>query len=149
MIVSLDSNVLVYTIVPSPTHRRERARDLVDRGMLTGSIVLVLQTLTEFSHVAMRKAQISVRTVREHTDAWRSAFPVQGAAAEDLAAALDAVQRHHLQFWDAMLWATARRVGVRYLLTEDFQDGRLLEGVRFVNPFNPANDELVDTVLPA
>ncbi|MEJ0071427.1 MAG: hypothetical protein WDO24_24820 [Pseudomonadota bacterium] len=35
------------------------------------------------------------------------------------------------------------------LISEDFQDGRTLDGVRFVNPFNPTNDELVDTILPA
>jgi predicted nucleic acid-binding protein len=37
-----------------------------------------------------------------------------------------------------MLWATARRAGCRLIVTEDFQDGRELGGVRFVNPFGDA-----------
>jgi predicted nucleic acid-binding protein len=51
-------------------------------------------------------------------------------------------------FFDAMLWATVKAAGCRVLLTEDLQDGRGLEGVRFVNPFDPANNSLVDLVLP-
>jgi predicted nucleic acid-binding protein len=41
-----------------------------------------------------------------------------------------------MPFWDAMLWATAQEAGVNVLLTEDFQDLALIEGVRFVNPFS-------------
>jgi len=46
------------------------------------------------------------------------------------------------------LWAAAQRAGVRHLLTEDLQDGFELEGMRFVNPFKPANDRLVEEILP-
>ena len=31
--------------------------------------------------------------------------------------------------------ATARDAGVSVVLSEDFQDGREIDGVRFVNPF--------------
>jgi predicted nucleic acid-binding protein len=54
-----------------------------------------------------------------------------------------------MSFWDALLWATADRIGVRHLLTEDFQDGRMLGGVTFVNPFNGANARLLAEILPA
>lgn len=57
-----------------------------------------------------------------------------------------AVTKHHLAFWDAMLWALA---GMRHLLSEDFQDGFELERVVFVNPFAPSNDVLIDQILPA
>ncbi|MCM0019690.1 MAG: hypothetical protein NBV67_06825, partial [Tagaea sp.] len=57
----------------------------------------------------------------------------------DLDDALWAVEHHKLAFWDAMLWATCRRAGCSVLFTEDFQDGRLLKGVRFVDPFKAKN----------
>ena len=72
----------------------------------------------------------------------------QAADDSDLAAALEAVRAHRLPFWDAMLWASAQRAGVRCLLTEDLQDGFILQNVRFVNPFKRANDRLIDEVLP-
>jgi predicted nucleic acid-binding protein len=37
-----------------------------------------------------------------------------------------------------MMWAVAREAGCRYLLSEDFQSGRTLLGVTFVNPFAAA-----------
>jgi predicted nucleic acid-binding protein len=38
--------------------------------------------------------------------------------------------------------------GVRCLLTEDLQDGFILQSVKFVNPFKRANDRLIDEILP-
>jgi hypothetical protein len=47
-----------------------------------------------------------------------------------------------------VLWGAAQRAGVRHLLTEGLQDGFELTGVRFVNPFEAANNRLIDEVLP-
>jgi predicted nucleic acid-binding protein len=55
--------------------------------------------------------------------------------AEELSHAIDGLRRHQMTFSDAVLWATAQEAGVTVLLTEDFQDQAVVEGVRFVNPF--------------
>jgi predicted nucleic acid-binding protein len=44
---------------------------------------------------------------------------------------------HGLPYYDAQIWASARLNQVTILFSEDFSDGQLLEGVRFVNPFSP------------
>jgi len=146
--VCFDTNVLVYATAAVPEDKARRARELVARALRTGLCVLLLQTLAEFSSVAMRKARIPVGDIRTVIEAWRAVLPVQAAEYDDLVAALDAVKTHQLQFWDAMLWASAERAGVRHVLTEDFHDGFVLQGVKFVNPFNRANDRLVDEILP-
>jgi predicted nucleic acid-binding protein len=69
--------------------------------MRTGSCILLLQTLAEFSSVAIRKAGIGVDAVRTIIDAWRAVLPVQGTEDDDLSAALDAVKNNRLAFWDA------------------------------------------------
>src|SRR5262245_16716698 len=148
MMVSFDTNILVYATISAPLVKTHRARDLLVRGMRTGSSILLLQTLAEFSSVAIRKAGIAVDEVRATIDAWRAVLPVQNTEGDDLSAALDAVKKHRLTFWDAMLWAAAQRAGVRHLLTEDLQDGFELTGVKFVNPFEPANNRLIDEILP-
>jgi predicted nucleic acid-binding protein len=43
--------------------------------------------------------------------------------------------RHGLSFWDALIWAAASESAVDVIYTEDFQDGREVEGVRFISPF--------------
>jgi predicted nucleic acid-binding protein len=40
-----------------------------------------------------------------------------------------------LSFWDALIWSAPVENNVAVIYTEDFQDGREVEGVRFVNPF--------------
>jgi predicted nucleic acid-binding protein len=146
--VSFDTNVLVYATASLHDPKAVRARDLIARAMRAGWTILLLQTLAEFANVAIRKAGIPIEEIRKTIDAWRTVLPVQAADDEDLAAALDAVRAHRLPFWDALLWASAQRVGVRCLLTEDLQDGFMLQSVRFVNPFKRANDHLIDEVLP-
>ena len=145
--VSFDTNVLVYATASTSDVKVIRARDLVARAMRAASSVLLLQTLAEFSNVAIRKARIPVEDIRRTIDAWRAVLPVQAADDSDLLVALEAVRAHRLAFWDAMLWASARRAGVRHLLTEDYQDGFALQGVMFINPFKRENDQLIDQVL--
>jgi predicted nucleic acid-binding protein len=58
------------------------------------------------------------------------------------------VRAHRLAFWDAMLWASAQRAGVRHMLTEDFQDGFALQEVTFINPFKRENERLIEKLLP-
>ena len=146
--VSFDTNVLVYATASISDAKVIRARDLIARAMRAASSVLLLQTLAEFSNVALRKARIPVEDIRRTIDAWRAVMPVQAADDSDLLAALEAVRAHRLAFWDAMLWASARRAGVRHLVTEDLQDGLTLQGVKFINPFKRENDQLIDEVLP-
>jgi predicted nucleic acid-binding protein len=148
MSVSFDTNVLVYATATLPSSKSVRARELIARAMRAGSSVLLLQSLAEFSNVAIRKAGIKVEAVQAIVAAWEAVLPVEVAHREDLPAALDAVKAHKLAFWDAMLWATACRIGVHHMLTEDLQDGFQLHGVKFVNPFKGANDALIDEILP-
>ena len=49
-------------------------------------------------------------------------------------------QRLGLPYADALIWATARLNGVPTVLSEDFSDGALPEGVPFLNPFRPEFD---------
>jgi predicted nucleic acid-binding protein len=146
--VSFDTNVLVYATGSVTDVRARRARDLIARAMRAASSILLLQTLAEFSNVAIRKANIPVEDVRRIVEAWCAVLPVQAADDNDLMVALETVRAHQLAFWGAMLWASAQRAGVRHLLTEDFQDGFALRGVTFVNPFNQKNDRLIEHVLP-
>jgi predicted nucleic acid-binding protein len=145
---TFDTNILVYTLGSQADPRRAMARDLIIRGMRSPSSILLLQSLAEFSNVAIRKLGIGADSVRRRVLAWGNVIPVQAAMEEDVVSALEIVRDHKLAFWDALMCATAIRAGVRYLLTEDLQDGRSLSGMTIVNPFAPENDALTDRMLP-
>jgi hypothetical protein len=43
--------------------------------------------------------------------------------------------QHRLSFWDALIWAVAKEHNVTVIDTEDFQEGRDIDGVRHINLF--------------
>ena len=146
MRLTLDANILVYALqVIEPRH--PIARDVVARA-IGGDCVLTLQSMAECYHVLVRKRHLAPGPAREKLEELGARFQVEPAALADLDRAMWAAQQHHLPFWDAMLWATARRAGCRLLISEDGQDGRSLEGVTFVNPFNVANGKVLNLALP-
>lgn len=147
MKVILDTNLLVYAAHREET-RHHSAIDIVRRAA-RADCVQTLQSLGECFNVLRRKTTLGVANARAAIRDYRTLFDaIVPAAPDDLDDALTANERHGLQFWDAMLWATAKRAGCRLILSEDFQDGRTLEGVRFLDPFKPENARLIDLALP-
>jgi predicted nucleic acid-binding protein len=144
--VTFDSNILVYG-VDRQDPRHAFANELIARAV-RGDCRQTLQSLAECFNVLTRKFAMPPAEARVWVRSFQTLFAVVAADEADLAAAIDAVDCHHLSFWDAMLWATARRAGCRLLLSEDFQDGRDLGGVLFLNPFDSANRKLIDLALP-
>jgi predicted nucleic acid-binding protein len=139
--LTFDSNILIYTLSRADP-RHAAAASLLARAT-RADCVLTLQSLAESFRVITTKLRFDPREAKREVDGFRFAFPVCAAGEADLGHAMRAVDDHHLSFWDAMLWATARRAGCRLLLSEDFQDGRDL-----LNPFDPANRRSVDLALP-
>jgi predicted nucleic acid-binding protein len=145
--ICFDTNVFGYAIDATAGRRHVTACALVERALGSEETILILQTLDEFYTMATRKLGTSAGDARAFLTGLRAALPVHAATEPDLDKAMAGAERHGLSFWDAMLWATADRIGVRYLLTEDFQDRRVLGGVTFVNPFDGGNQELLAKIL--
>jgi predicted nucleic acid-binding protein len=144
--VTFDSNILIYAVSRSdPKHPAATA--LIDRAA-RGDCRQTLQSLAECFYVLSRKYRMPAGEAYDWVQSFRGLFPVVSADGDDLDRAMRAVAGHRLAFWDALLWATAKRAGCSVLFSEDFQDGRRLEGVLFVDPFAPENGRLVDLALP-
>ncbi len=148
MLVGFDTNILVYTLETPGNADLDQARDLVNRAAGSASVGLLLQSLTEFSHVAIGKLRMDVPLVYRRVAAFRRVGAVHAPIDADLTDALDLVRDHRLAFWDALMCATASRAGLQYLLSEDMQDGRRLGRLTIVNPFRPENATLIDRILP-
>ena len=147
MRVTFDTNILVYAIDVDAGDKHETALDLIGRAV-DGDCVLTPQSLAEFFFVATRKGRLDPALAPAFVEDWRAVFPVRAATEDTLEEAIAAVRRDKMSFWDAMLWAAAREAGCRILMSEDFQDGQTMGGVRFVNPFIRGNDALVEAALP-
>jgi len=137
--IFLDTNVLVYAYDRSEPLKQQRALDVLTEltSMGTGSVSTQVIGEMFVALTGKLKSTLSVKDglkrVEQHLQIWRlvdiTAFVVLEA--------VRGVRRHHLNYWDAQIWATARMHGIPVVFSEDFSDGRLLEGVRFVNPMSP------------
>ena len=146
--ISFDTNILVYAADITAGERHAGAADLIERAIRHGACVQTLQSLAEFFNVVTRKAGVRFDAAVAFVKGWQAVLPVEPSAPADLDQAILATREHRLAFWDAMLWATARRIGVHTLITEDFQDGRILDGVRFIDPFAVQNANFIEQLLP-
>lgn len=140
MIAAIDTNVLIYAVDRvSDRRKHEIAADLLTKLAAARRGLLPLQALAEFYAVAIRKSEVAPTEAAAFVDAFAEVMPVREANLADAIDAMRVHRDHGVSFWDGMLWSVARRSGARIILSEDFQDGRVLEGVRFVNPFATAN----------
>ncbi len=145
--MTLDANLLVYA-AQGGDRRHETAVAILRRAVF-GDCVQTVQSYGECYNALTRKRGFAPPAARGIIIYYRKMLPHSiSATADDLEVATVAHAEHGLQFWDAMLWATAKRAGCRMIFSEDFQDGRNLEGVLFVNPFKPENARLVEVALP-
>lgn len=134
----VDTNIVVYAYDPSEPSKQALSQKLLRALSSTESLVFSAQVLNEFAAVLLRKRTQSGMTyeeIRSVVEELVSLGRVVPLTSEATFLALDVLQRHGLSFWDALIWATAKGQGIRQIYSEDFQHGRDLEGVRFVNPF--------------
>jgi len=99
---------------------------------------LTAQILGEFFWVATRRLDPPLAPEQaEHslTNYVRS-WPVYDVTSQAVLEAIRGVQRYNFAYWDALIWATAKLNDTLTILTEDEPSSKLIEGVRFVNPFD-------------
>jgi predicted nucleic acid-binding protein len=136
-LILIDTNLLVYLFDQNDPARQPRARFVLDELQKMGAGRLSVQSLSEFASIAPKKLApfISARDAAEQVRVLSNVFPVFYVTPMMVAEAARAVEAHQLAFYDAQIWACAKLNQVPLVFSEDFQDGQILEGIRFVNPF--------------
>ena len=132
--LTLDTNILFYAMDRDAGKRHKLAMEIVDRASVF-DCVLILQSLCEFYTAVTGTGKMPSKEAEAQINDWMQLFPVVSATSKSLTKAINAVNLHTLSFSDALLWAVAREAGVTLLLSEDFQHERILDGIRFCNPF--------------
>ena len=135
--IFLDTNLFVYAYDVVALAKADLALDLVDRIGAARAGILSAQVLSEFFNTVTRKIPVplSLTEGRQRVEALLLAWTVVPVTELVVLEAIRGVEQHQLNFWDAQIWAAARLNRAEVILSEDFQDGRILEGVRFANPF--------------
>ena len=130
-----DTNVLVYAFDDGEPGKREVARELIYRHLISGNGLLSVQVLREF-YSATRKVShpLPVEDAAEAVGYLATFSPIS----EDTEMVLGAVRRSQdlmLSFWDALIVEAALKGRADTLLTEDLQHGQVIDGLQVENPF--------------
>lgn len=133
----IDTNVLVYTLDVDEVEKRRCAQTLLRRLQASRAGAVCAQVLGEHQSVVSRRfAHMNgPREAVMATERWANAFPVHDTTLRVVREALRATVRYQMSYYDAQIWAVARVNRIPLVLSEDFTDGAVIEGVRFANPF--------------
>lgn len=136
--VLIDTNVFVYAFDPADPAKHEKAVRLIDEVTREDDLVLSAQVLNEVAWTLLRRGSqlgLDPTNVRQIVEEIAQSALVVPVTPEFTLTALTAAMAHGLSFWDGLIWAAAHHHRVSVVYTEDFQNERVVEGVRFVNPF--------------
>jgi predicted nucleic acid-binding protein len=134
-----DSNLLVYVYDSRDLLKQQQAMAVTRQLVEAGVGIVSTQVLGEFFNTVTRKLPNPLtvpqaeQEIRNITSAWHVVDVTLAVVLE----ALYGVQRYQFAYWDALIWGAARLNGAPYILSEDFNDGADLGGVRILNPFAP------------
>lgn len=143
----VDTNVLVYAFDDDEHDKRLRALEVLDSLVAGARGAVSAQVLGEFYSVLSRRFghRMTSAMVADHARDWSRALTTHDTSVAVVLEALRATVRYQMPYYDAQIWAVARVNRIPLVLSEDFADGAVIEGVRFANPFAEGFD--LDAVI--
>lgn len=126
----VDTNVILY-LASSDTQKASQAETVLGQG---GTISV--QVLNEIANVLRRKMRMSWADTHIFLDAIQALLTVVPVTVATHETGLVISNRYGLSIYDAMIVAAALIAGCDTLISEDMQDGLIIDGrLRIVNPF--------------
>ena len=126
----LDSNIVLY-LASEDLLKADRAQELVAEG---GTISV--QVLNEIANISRRKMGLSWAETRNFLLMIRGLLKVEPITIEIHDVGVSLAERYQLSVYDSMIVSAALSAECDTLLSEDLQDGLLINGrLRVLNPF--------------
>jgi predicted nucleic acid-binding protein len=132
--IAIDTNILAYAEGIDDAERQQEAR-LILASAATQQLVIPLQGLGELFSVLRRKSSLPPETIKQTVLDWQDTAICVPTTLNVLTRATDLATDHHLNIWDAVIFAAASEAGCRAILSEDMHDGFVWGGVTLINPF--------------
>lgn len=133
----LDTNIIVYSFDQSSARKAEVADRLLREGLLTRKGAISYQVVQEFFNVARKHSPGPMRL--EEAEHFLSTVLIPLCTVHSSPAlfhrALQLVERFHLQWYDALIVASALAAECGILYSEDFQNGQKIDDLEIRNPF--------------
>jgi predicted nucleic acid-binding protein len=134
-IVFVDSNILLYAHDRDAGEKRRIAQGILARLAVERRGALSMQVLQEFYANATRKLIPKLPKHEARDTVQDFAHWCVETTPEEILHAFEIEDKTHLNFWDALIVAAAKKAGAERILSEDWNHGQRIEGIRIENPF--------------
>jgi len=133
----IDANLLVYAYDRAVPRKQRRALAVLHHLVRSGEGWLTAQVLDEFFVGVTRNIDpsLTLAQARQRLEHYVQIWPMGPLTSRVVFEAIRGVREYTLSFSDAQIWAAVRLHDVEMILSEDFNPGAVIEGVRFVDPF--------------
>ena len=125
----IDSNIILY-LLSSDSAKADKAEAIIEVGG-----IISVQVLNEIVSVCQRKLKMEWNEIDAVLKAVKTCVEVVPLTEATHELAVQICKRYQLSFYDAHICAAALVAGSKILLTEDMQDGMLVDGLLIKNPF--------------
>lgn len=132
--ILVDTNVVIYSLDGRAPKKQARCAAWVSLLATTGTMAVSPQVCNEVVSVAQKKIPAPAEVLREAIEGLL-AFCICPLTAAEVRHALVLQAHWRLQWWDAVLLASAIAGGCTHFLTEDAQSAPTIEGVKIIDPF--------------
>lgn len=135
--ILVDTNILLYAYDRGETAKQPLALTLLDRLVEHDLGVLTPQVLAEFFVNVTKKLRppLTIEEAYIRIQNYLLSWEILDITGAIVLEAIRGARTYHMTYWDAQVWASARLNQIPIVFSEDFGDGVMIEGVKFVNPF--------------
>jgi predicted nucleic acid-binding protein len=146
MLVSLDTNVLVYANRVNDADRQIKALEILER-LPAPRIRIAAQALGELFNVLTLKAKMPRVQAADRVIRLRGAYSILETSPAAIENAVNLATDHAFSIWDAIILSASAAAGCRILLSEDMHHGFEWRGVTVINPFLSQTHPLLSRAL--
>lgn len=133
--IFVDTNILVYAHDLSAGDRHTRAFAVIESLWEAQTGVISTQVLQEFYITVTRKMKNPLKPA-EAREIIRNylAWPIQNNDPETTIRASEIEEKNGISFWDALIVVAALRLQAKKIISEDLNNGQIIEGILIENP---------------
>jgi predicted nucleic acid-binding protein len=127
----------VYTLDTYNKSKQKTARQTVKNIVEHDTAVISTQVLQEFYNICTTKLHLLPIKAKEYMHNYSENFEVTQNSCAIIERGIDISIIAQISFWDALIIAAAEYAKCSAIVTEDLNDGQVINGIRISNPFIP------------
>ena len=130
-----DTNILVYAATEQDIRKRDIARELIRHAIeVNHDGYISTQVLQEFCNAMYKRTSRTKEQIDSMIDYFRELLATD-VTIDLVRRAMVVKEEYKIQFYDALIVATALKLGCHEIVSEDFSEDQLYCGMAIVNPF--------------